>query len=244
MLGLGSNVTSGYMSEFETLTDASGLSLWLKNNVGITESTGTVVSWADSSGNGNDATQTNISNRGVKEGGGVDFEEDNATHYDLASAITVAENQGFCFAIVLNQETDTNNTILSKETNDVIQISNSEIKIISNDDTFTTTTAAFDNNPFAASAGKMLILVNRTAGASNVFTFFKNGTEITVNTTGSSNEDTGENPFGFDLNVIGIRPNVGAFFDGTIYELAFWNKGLSESEIADVNSYLKGIHGL
>lgn len=242
-LGLGLSAVSSSYQEF-TLTDISDLSLWLQNDVGITVSTGLVTGWADSSGNDNDSSQSNSSNRGVKSGGGIDFEENDATHYDLTSAITIAENQGFCFAIVLNQETDTNNTILSKETNDVIQISNSEIKIITNDDTFTTTTAAFDNNPFAASAGKMLVLVNRTAGASNVFTFFKNGTQITPNPTPSSNDLEGENPYGFDINVIGTRPNVAENFDGIIYELAFWSKGLSATEIADVNSYLQGIHGL
>lgn len=242
-LGLGLNVTSGY-TPF-TLTSVSNLALWLQNNVGFTESVGNVSKWEDQSGNNNFASQDPTSGQaGVKSGGGIDFEEDNSTHYDLASAITIAENQGFCLAIVLNQETDTNNTILSKDSNDVIQISNSEIKIITNDDTFTTTTAAFDDNPFAASAGKMLITINRIAGESNTFTFHKNGTRLTPNATASSNEATGENPFGFDLNVIGLRPNVAESFDGIIYELAFWSKGLSGTEIADVNSYLKEIHGL
>jgi|TARA_R100000479_G_scaffold173852_1_gene120747 hypothetical protein len=236
-LGLGLGATLGY-TPF-TLTSVSSLALWLQNGVGVT-----VGQWDDSSGNNNHATQGTSGNQAAVSGGGLDFEEGETDHYDLASAITIAENQGFCFAIVLNQETDTNNTILSKDTNDVIQISNSEIKIITNDDTFTTTTAAFDNNPFAASAGKMLVLVNRTAGASNVFTFFKNGTQITPNSTPSSGEAEGENPFGFDLNVIGTRPNVVQNFDGIIHELAFWTKGLSTTEIADVNSYLKGIHGL
>lgn len=243
MLGLGSNVTSGYISKFETLTDTSGLSLWLKNNVGITESTGTVVSWDDSSGNGNDAVQANISNRGVKEGGGVDFEESEADHYDLDSAIVIAENQGFCLAIVLDQETDTNNTILSKETNDVIQISAHDITIMTNDDTSTTTTAAFVTNTFAAGS-KMLVMINRSDGADNKFSFYKNGTQISTISAGSTNELQGENPYGFDINVVGIRPNVPQSFDGIIYELAFWNKGLSESEIADVNSYLTSTHGL
>ena len=243
MLGLGSNVTSGYMSEFETLTDASGLSLWLKNNVGITESTGTVLSWADSSGNGNNATQTDINVRAVKEGGGLDFEESDGDHYDLASAITIAENQGFCLAVVIDQETDTLNTILSKEPNDVIQISAHSITITTNDGGSVTTTAAFATNTFAAGS-KMLVMINRSDGADNKFSFYKNGTQISTASAGSDNELQGENPYGFDVNVIGTRPVAGNFFDGIIYELAFWNKGLSESEIADVNSYLTSTHGL
>ena len=36
----------------------------------------------------------------------------------------------------------------------------------------------------------------------------------------------------------------GNFFDGKILEFAFWQKSLNATEIADVNSYLQGIHGL
>lgn len=242
-LGLGLSTASSSYKSF-TLADVYSLALWLKNDTGIQESTGTVVSWSDSSGNSNDAVQGNIDFRAVKYDGGLDFEETEADHYDLDNTITIGENEGFCFAIVLNQETDTSNTILSKEANDVIQISNSEIKIITNAGGSATTSAVFDNNPFAASSGKMLVLVNRTAGQSNVFTFFKNGVQITPNTTGSALEATGENPYGFDLNLIGARQNVGSYFDGVIYELAFWNKSLTDVEIADVNGYLKEIHGL
>jgi hypothetical protein len=185
-LGLGLSATLGY-TPF-TLTSVSSLALWLQNGVGVT-----VGQWDDSSGNNNHATQGTSANQAAVSGGGLDFEEGETDHYDLASTITIAENQGFCFA---------------------------------------------------ASAGKMLLLVNRTAGASNVFTFFKNGTQIAPNPTPSTNAAQGQNPFGFDLNVIGTRPNVVENFDGIIHELAFWTKGLSTTEIADVNSYLKGIHGL
>ena len=37
-------------------TDLTGLSLWLKADAGITSALGYVISWADQSGNGNDAT--------------------------------------------------------------------------------------------------------------------------------------------------------------------------------------------
>ena len=49
----------------------------------------------------------------------------------------------------------------------------------------------------------------------------------------------------FDFDTIGAG-NSGAnhFFDGIIFELAFWTKSLNATEIADVNSYLKNFHGL
>ena len=54
----------------------------------------------------------------------LDFEEGDSDHYDLASTITIAENQGFCVAIVMDSETSSNNFIFSKESNDQIQIEN------------------------------------------------------------------------------------------------------------------------
>ena len=90
----------------------------------------------------------------------------------------------------------------------------------------------------------MLILVNRSAGATNRFSFFKNGTELTPNTDTSTNEAAGENPYGFDINVLGSRAGSSQFFDGKILEVAFWSKGLNAQEIADVNSYLQSVHGL
>jgi hypothetical protein len=237
MLGLGNSITSGY-TPF-TLTSVSDLALWLQNGVGVT-----VAKWDDSSGNSNHATQATESNQATVSGGGLDFEESDSDHYDLASTITIAENQGFCIAVVFNQESLGDNMILSKDSNDHIKIADAHtFRIITNDDTQVTTNFKFEGNEFAASS-KMLILVNRSAGASNRFTFFKDGTQLTPNTDTSTNEAEGENPYGFDINVLGSRAGTSQFFDGKILELAFWDRSLTSTEIADVNSYLQGIHGL
>ena len=243
MLGLGNSITSGY-TPF-TLTSVSDLALWLQNGVGITSDESSRVSkWADSSGNDNDATQSSTGNMALLSGGGLDFEESDSDHYDLASTITIAENQGFCLAVVVDQESASDNMILSKDSNDHIKIADANtFRIIANDDTQTTTNFKFEGGEFAAGP-KMLILVNRSAGAANRFTFFKNGTELTPNTDTSTNEAEGENPFGFDINVLGARAGTSQFFDGKILEVAFWDRSLTSTEIADVNSYLQSVHGL
>ena len=236
MLGLGNSITSGHVPF--TLTSISDLALWLQNGVGVT-----AAKWDDSSGNANHATQSTEANQATVSGGCVDFEESDSAHYDLTSTITIAENQGFCIAVVMDQETVSNNTILSKDTDDQIQVvTNGRFRVRSNADTDTTTNFDVDETPFGS--GKMLLLLNRSAGASNRFTMFKNGTQLTFNTDTSTNEAEGENPYGFDINVLGSRAGGSQFFDGKILELAFWSKGLSATEIADVNSYLQGIHGL
>ena len=242
MLGVGLNGDSGrYMhKDLQVVTEngqAVNLSLWLKNGVGVT-----AAKWADSSGNDNHATQSTEGNQAAVSGGGLDFTTGNSDHYDLASTITIAENQGFCIAVVFNQETLGDNMILSKDSNDHIKIADAHtFRIITNDDTQVTTNFKFEGNEFAASS-KMLILVNRSAGAANRFTFFKNGTQLTPNTDTSSGEAEGENPYGFDINVLGARAGTSQFFDGKILELAFWSRSLTSQEIVDVNNYLKQTH--
>ena len=238
-LSLGLSASSSSYQEF-TLTDTSDLSLWLKNNTGVT-----AAKWTDSSGNNNHAIQTNSGNQAALSGGGLDFEETESDHYDLASTITISENQGFCMAAVIDQESASDNMILSKDSNDHIKIADQNtFRFISNDDTQTTTTMRFTDSTVFAAGSKMLILLNRSAGAANRFTFFKNGTQLTFDTDTSTNEAEGENPFGFDINVLGARAGTSQFFDGKILELAFWSKSLTATEIAEVNSYLQNIHGL
>ena len=239
MLGLGLEVTSSeYQQEF-TITDVSNLSLWLQNGVGVT-----AAKWDDSSGNNNHVTQSTEANQATVSGGGLDFEETDDAHYDLTSTITIAQNAGFCIAVVVDQESVSNNTILSKDTDDQIQIVNSSvIRFRANEVIDRTTNFHVAETPFAAGP-KMLLMLNRTAGVTNTFTLSKDGVELTPDTDLSTNEAAGENPFGFDINVLGSRAGSSQYFDGKILELAFWSKGLTRTEMLNVNNYLKSVHGL
>ena len=243
MLGLGIDSTMMYGFSGMDLKQATSsvapqrLSLWLKNNTGVT-----AAKWTDSSGYNNHATQNVEGNQAAVSGGGLDFTPGNSNHYDLTNTITIGKEAGFCIAVVIDQETVSNNTILSKDTDDQIQIkSNGRFSVRANVDTDTTTNFDVDGTPFGGD--KMLLLLNRSATGEK-FTMFKNGAQLTFNTDTSSNEAEGENPMGFDINVLGSRTGGSQFFDGKILELAFWKGALTAQEIVDVNYYLKNVHGL
>ena len=245
MLGIGTGIN--YASESAVSTDlkqatsgsAEGLRLWLKNGTGVTAS-----KWTDSSGFDNHATQSTEGNQATVSGGGLDFEKDNSEHYDLTSKITIAENQGFCLAFVVTRETTTAMAILSDGGNEILQFNNANtVRIKTNDPGNIITDAVFETGAFN-SGTKFLVLINRSAGAANRFTFFKNGTQLTADTDNSTNEAAGENPNGFELSVFGSRDGSANFFDGIIHEVAFWNRSLTTQEITDVNSYLQSIHEL
>jgi len=215
---------------------ANNLGLWLKNNTGVT-----AAKWTDSSGNNNHALQGTEGSRATVSGGGLDFERSESDYYDL-STITIAANQGFCLAIVLETESASGGTILSKDASDQFRIVDVNTLRFKSDTTDTTTN--FVVSSAFANGSKMLLLLNRSAGASNRFTLMKNGSTLTPDTDLSGNEAAGENPYGFDLNVLGSLSGSSDFFDGKIYELAFWERALTAQEMADVNSYLQSIHGL
>lgn len=263
MLGLGLGIPHGNFVYDTSLLGVAptGLKLWLKNNTGVT-----TAKWEDSSGNNNHVLQTNAGNRAALSGadangnvhaGGLDFESSESDHYDLdtngvaSGTISVASNGGFCIAVVVSRESSAISTIASGP-NGAFQFGKTSPPDPSNSGVFsfigelpsaTTSEFHFDTGTFGYPA-PYLILLNRTAGSSGKFTFMKNGSTLTPDVDNSVNVGTGGNTKGFDINVIGAKEGVSDFFDGMILELAVWDRSLTAAEIAGVNSYLTGIHGL
>jgi hypothetical protein len=244
MLGLGTDITSSSYVSMDLKDATTDLELWLKNDTGVT-----AAKWDDSSGNGNHASQSSESNQAAVSGGGLDFESGDNDHYDLTSSIGISYAGGFCMAIVVTRESTIAHSVLSDSSEELLQFQNGTTSFRLKTNTGSsgsediTTTAVFPSGTFP-SGSKFLFLINRGAGASNRFTFFKNGVALTADTDTSTNEASGENPNGFDVDTLGARDGSANFFDGIIHELAFWSKGLSTQEITDVNDYLKSVHGL
>ena len=198
----GEDMASSVSTDLKQATSgvAAGLALWLKNDTGVT-----AAKWTDSSGYNNHATQSTEGRQADVSGGGLDFEEGQQDHYDLASKITIGQNGGFCLALVVTRESTAASAVLGDSANELIQFNNATtLRIKTTTGGNITTDAVFPANTFAAGS-KFLFLVNRSAGASNRFSFFKNGAALTADTDTSSNEAAGENPNGFEISVIGSR---------------------------------------
>jgi len=236
MLGLSNSVSGSSYTSLDLKEATSSLELWLKNDTGVT-----TAKWDDSSGNDNHATQSTESNQAAVSGGGLDFEGTESDHYDLTSTITIANQGGFCLAMVVDLET-LSGTVLSKDGFDQFRFIDGTKFRFRSDTNNVTTDFVFESGTFDTS--KALFLLNRTASATNKFTFMKNGTTLTADVDTSTNEADGENPGGIEFTVLGSRDGSVNFFDGIIHEVAVWNRSLTGTEIADVNSYLQEIHGL
>ena len=255
MLGSGLGVPlGGYIESVTnpTAINAADLALWYKFNTGQTlDGLNTVVrKWDDQSGNNNHASNSSDANCAEIDSGALDFEESQDDFYNLVQTVTVPQNGGFCLAVVLEQETNSANTILSKasSSNDFIAIHDATtFKFKASTGSVVETEFVFDPPPFANSE-KMLIVLTRSSGSGNKFKFYKNSTLLVPDTDNSTNEAQGENPNGFAFNVFGSKnPGAGSYtdmFDGKIYDLAFWDDELSTSEISNVIDYFTTTHGL
>ena len=255
MLGSGLGIPlGGYIKSVSapTTISAANLALWYQFNTGQTlDGLNTIVrKWDDQSGNNNHASNSSDANCAGIDNGAVDLEESQDDCYNLAQTGIVPQNGGFCLAVVLEQETNSANTILSKasSSNDFTQIHDvSTFKFKASTGSVVETEFVFDPSPFANSE-KMLIVLTRSSGSSNKFKFYKNSTLLVPDTDNSTNEAQGENPNGFAFNVFGSKnPSSGSYtdmFDGKIYDLAFWDDELSASEISNVIDYFTTTHGL
>jgi len=237
MLGLGVGIPLGSVIISKSpISIGSSLALWLQNGTGVA-----VGQWDDSSGNSNHATQGTSGNQAVVAGGGLNF-DGSADHYDLTNTITVANDSAFCLAIVLNQDTVANNTILSKTANEVISIKDAQtIEFKTNGNGNVTTELVVPTGTFTATQ-KLLIVLNRDRHG--VFSIFQNGNAVAIDGDNSSNHEEGDNQGGFTLDVLASNAGSANYFDGKILGLSFWNGELSTQNIADVNSYFTGIHGI
>ncbi len=232
MLGLGNSISHAGSISFAP-TDISGLQFWLQNGVGITSSGDPAVidAWADSSGNGLNATASVGRKPYLVDGGGEWEGDSDADALQLSAAQTI--NQFHIFFAIAADEHATNNLLANANT-DFLRIgqggSSTQHRIRANGQTVTlnaTTAIATDGTR------QLLEYEGGDGSSSNVFLRINGTLEST------SSLDTDSNPF--DYGFVGAVTAEGtSSFDGKIYEVLVYNKALSSAEATDVRNYLNG----
>ena len=253
MLGLGngleyqnSNFFSKYWDPTFISPGAGELSIWLKFDTGHTSSLGAVSAWKDASGNSNHATQAAAGDQATqKEVGstgkyGLDFEAGEGDHYDFASAVEIAEEEGFIIFLVCEVESvSANMTILGL--NAVTHFlefkaggDNIRIRLGST----TTDIAPDDTNQFHSAAGKFLVTIIREKGDPGNLVLYRDG-NVLAQSSQATNSGDGE------FATLGVR-NADRFFDGVVYEFLMYEniRDWNDIEIANMHSYLMQIHDI
>tara|TARA_A100001201_G_scaffold93128_1_gene81107 strand:- start:818 stop:1531 length:714 start_codon:yes stop_codon:yes gene_type:complete len=237
MLGLGASLSAGATPPEFLPVDVDGIQLWLRNGVGVT-----AAQWDDSSGNARHATQSAEANQASVGGGGLDFEQSESDHYDLASAITISQDTGYaCFLVCDIESYDSSqNCFLSSSSSKFLEFqTNDKIRLNYTNDV---TAIFFDTqNLWNVATGKFLLTISR--GDSGLHTVYKNGVSQTIDTS-SSVLLTNPSPASVDTVGHRVKATPDRHFDGKIYELIVYNTSVRPIHIAQINNYLTSYHGL
>lgn len=243
MLGLGNSLfTSAFSQEEFELTSINGLQLWLKNKEGVTDN-GTLT-WADSSGNSNNATQSTVNSKPDydSDDGSFDFEgstSPNPIHLELADDISLGAFTAF-FAIDMVFPTPGTSefyilTDVAVGTNQLIQMFKSSDAtsvfgyVLGGTAGPPSGTGARQFSPPPVANTKFVLVITKSAASSATIKFFKNSTEM-VSTTLFSSANT------VNIEVIGSGQSGGRSHAGKIYEIAIYDSLLSDDDRASVLS--------
>ena len=211
---------------------------WFKGDkieAGETGESGTpAVSWVDSSPEGNNLSQSVEEDRGTIDDGGLLF-DGTQDHYDFGSDIVISAEEAFIGFFVIKLANVNQDTLLGTGgTSNFLQtLTNKKLKLkiggVQELPTFASAQFSSDE--------KMIVTIQREAGATGNINVFKNGTLLTPT---SQLDNAGAITF----DSLGLR-NSDQFFGGHIYEVVLYDvEDLSDLDITRVHQYLKSKHNL
>lgn len=243
MIHIGRNryKTHGGLLQGSTNNLGTTLAFYLQNNVGVAEG-----QWTDQSANNNDITQATSGDQAALAEGGLDFELDEADHYDFDSQIDITAQHGFAIFIMCKPESmgahmcilGLNNTAHFLE----FMAGNDNLRIKLGTGEQATTSITPDTSNLFANDEKFLMTLARDGGSTGNLILYKNGVRLSQASAGqAANSGDGE------FITLGTR-NRDRFFDGIIHEVAMVDMGASTDVPSDtidrINTYLLSKHGI
>ena len=221
MLGLGSSLAlGGVTNEFNILSTSPDL--WLQFNTGQTtldsDSDGdSDIQWADSSGNGNDATNATDAKQGSFSDGAWSS-ADNSDHLALDSTITLTD--AYTIFIVFTVENTADTFIGGTDTSDFMrfgQANNASTMRVRHSGA--TNNITFDTNP---SVGKGMFKISRNADGDEL-TVTQNSTTLCIDAGTVSTNDF----------IVGKVPaGASALADDYLWEVVIYNRAVTADESA------------
>jgi len=230
-LGLNNNLVTpnvGAVGAEFSLTEISGLQAWYKFDTNITLNGSTVSEWGDSSGNGNDLTQTTASEQPAYNSGDIDFDGSN-DYMALDSALDLTS---FTIFAVIDLDDTTNETLLGNgSTNaDFFRIAGSTW-------TLRTDGNSFQNNmSTTAGTNKHLLTLYTDVGASS--------TTYYLEADGTAESNAAIDNRTFTVGDIGRNSAGAQFFNGKVSEVAIFNTALSTADRETVEQDIMTRNGL
>lgn len=233
-LGLGLQNENKVSEAGFSLTDLSGLKLWLKYDTGITLNGSSVSSWADQSGESNNAAQATSGRQPNYGSGDIRFDGTD-DRFDLTSQISLSSFSAF---MVINPDAIASMGVFGSAANQCVRVHQG-----ADADRVTVKGVAGDSDQQNLTQdlpqGNFLLSVTRNGGGST------DNVRVFINTTDVT--DTARDsmiPAPLTVNTVGSCTGAFLPFDGTINELAIYNTLLTGDEISDVQNNIMSRNGL
>ena len=249
MLGLGNSIISSpkLSSAAFSLTDVSGLQAWYKFATNITLNGSNVSEWGDSSGNGNDLTQSTASDQPAYNSGDVHFDESN-DNMVMDTMLTLTASSGFTiFAVVSTDTTSTTNQTLFSGADTVGDSGDNGKNFFRYD------SDKWRFRPENGSSGQQTVNHELTNGEKFLLTVVGSDDSGTLNFAvrdngsavgNATSADIGTGADTFKLNIIGDHNQTNQLWDGKISEFAVYNTNLTGSDLENVENDLKTRHSI
>ena len=233
-LGLGLGLQNENKVSAFSLTDLSGLKLWLKYDTGITLNGGSVSSWADQSGESNNAAQATSGRQPNYSSGDIIFDGTD-DRFDLSSQISLSSFSTF---MVINPDAIASMGVFGSAANQCVRVHQG-----ADADRVTVKGVAGDSDQQNLTQdlplGNFLLSVTRDgSGSTDNVRVFINTTDVT---------DTARDsmiPAPLTVNTVGSCTGAFLPFDGTINELAIYNTLLTNDEVSNVQNNIMSRNGL
>lgn len=233
-LGLGLGIQNENKVSAFSLTDLSGLKLWLKYDTGITLNGGSVSSWADQSGESNNAAQATSGRQPNYSSGDIIFDGTD-DRFDLSSQISLSSFSTF---MVINPDAIASMGVFGSAANQCVRVHQG-----ADADRVTVKGVAGDSDQQNLTQdlplGNFLLSVTRDgSGSTDNVRVFINTTDVT---------DTARDsmiPAPLTVNTVGSCTGAFLPFDGTINELAIYNTLLTNDEVSNVQNNIMSRNGL
>ena len=222
-LGLGHVFNNSSSKEIFSLTDISGLRLWLKNDTGITEVAGKISLWEDQSSQGNDAAQTVAARKPTLSGKNIIFDGAD-DRFDLSSEFGVNE---VTIAVIINplESTPNNESVLGKGANDFLRVhqGSQTDRVFMKANGVSMDQAALQSD---LPTGTFLLVVTRATGSTDNAKVRVDGVDIS-----EAARDSFDSTQTLDISTIatsggGLNP-----FDGYINEVAVYDSALTGDDL-------------
>lgn len=247
MLGLGNSIISGVaLQSAFSLDQISDLEAWYKFDTNITLNGSNVSAWGDSSGNGNDLTQSTASDQPAYNSGDVHFDETN-DNMVMDTMLTLTASDGFTIlAVVSTDDDNTNNQTLFSGADSIGDAADNGRNFFRYDNTLwrfrpesgggsqqTIVHGLVDDEKF------LITVIGSNDGGSLNFAIRDNGSAIGNATCGSAaGSDT------FKLNVVGDHNQANQLWDGKISEFVVYSNNLTGDDLTNAEDDLMTRHGL